>query len=107
MNDLLWLSNDPLWGNVVGIPTSLDPNTLEGLESRLSVEIHRIPAELPHSTELELRKLCRTQTDSSRSFTLELLQGLPTSREVLRPSEPRLSLSLSLCTLQRMNLGAL
>jgi hypothetical protein len=30
--------------------------------------------------------------DSDRAFTLELLRGLPTSREVLQPSEPRLSL---------------
>jgi hypothetical protein len=44
----------------MGIPTSRDPDTPEGLESWLSVEIHRIPAELLHSTELELRKLCRT-----------------------------------------------
>jgi hypothetical protein len=28
-----------------------------GLESQLSTGIRRIPAELPHSTELELRKL--------------------------------------------------
>jgi hypothetical protein len=54
MNDLLWLANHPFWGNVVGIPTSQNPDTPEGLESRLSVRIHKIPAELPHSTELEL-----------------------------------------------------
>jgi hypothetical protein len=30
--------------------------------------------------------------DSGRAFTLELLRGLPTSQEVLRPSEPHLSL---------------
>jgi hypothetical protein len=40
----------------MGIPTSQDPNTPEGLESRLSIRIHRIPAELPHLTELELGK---------------------------------------------------
>jgi hypothetical protein len=60
MNDLLWLANHPLWGNVMGISTSQDPDTPEGLNSRLSVRIHRIPVELPHSTELDLRKLCRT-----------------------------------------------
>jgi hypothetical protein len=65
--------------------------------------IHRIPTEFPHSTELELRKLCQTQTDFGRPFTLELLRGLPTSREVLRPSEPHLSLS----TLLELNLEAL
>jgi hypothetical protein len=41
----------------VGIPTSQNPDTPKGLESRLSVGIHRIPAELPYSTELELGKL--------------------------------------------------
>jgi hypothetical protein len=60
--------------------------------SWLSIEIHRIPVELPHSTELELREHHRTQTDSGRASALELLRGLPTSQEVLRPSEPRLSL---------------
>jgi hypothetical protein len=48
----------------MGIPTSRDPNTPEGLESRLSIEIHRILAELLHSTELELRKLHRIRMDS-------------------------------------------
>jgi hypothetical protein len=86
----------------MGIPTSWNPDTLEGLEGQLSVRIHRIPAELPHLIELELRKLCRTQKYSIRASMLELLRGLPTSREVLWPSEPRLSLS----TLQRLNLEA-
>jgi hypothetical protein len=76
----------------VGIPTSQNPHTLEGLESRLSVGIHRILAELPHSTELELEKLHRTRTDSDRASVLELLRGLPISREVLWPLEPWLSL---------------
>jgi hypothetical protein len=105
MSDLLWLSNHPLQGNVMGIPTSRDPDTPEGLESRLSVGICRILIELPHSIELELRKSCQTRMDSSRASTLKLLRGLPTSQEVLWPSEPHLSLSLS--TLQKMNLGAL
>jgi hypothetical protein len=73
MNDLLWLANHPLRGNVVGIPTSWDPDTPEGLESLLSVRIHRIPAELPHSTKLELEKLYRTRMDSDRAFMLKLL----------------------------------
>jgi hypothetical protein len=76
----------------VGIPTSQNPDTPKGLKSRLSVRIHRIPAELPHSTELELRKLRQTRMDYGRAFVLELLRGLPTSREVLRPSKPCLSL---------------
>jgi hypothetical protein len=75
MNDLLRLVNHPLQGNVVGIPTSRNPDTPEGLR--------RIPAELPHSTKLEPRKLHRTQMDSDRASALELLRGLSTSREVL------------------------
>jgi hypothetical protein len=62
MDDLLWLANQPLQGNVVGTPTSQNPDTPEGLESQLSVRIHKIPVELPHSTELELGKLRRTRT---------------------------------------------
>jgi hypothetical protein len=86
----------------VGLRTSQNPDTPEGLESWLSVGIRRIPAKLPHSTELEHGKLDRTQTDSSRASILELLGGLPTSWEVLHPTEPRLSLYST-----RMNLGAL
>jgi hypothetical protein len=86
----------------MGIPTSRNPDTPEGLESRLSVGIRKILTELPYSTEPELRKLCRTQMDSSRASTLELLRGLLTSWEILRPSEPHLSLYST-----RMNLGAL
>jgi hypothetical protein len=41
----------------MGIPTSRDPDIPEGLESWLSVEIHKILAELLHLTELELGKL--------------------------------------------------
>jgi hypothetical protein len=73
-------------------PTRWDSNRPEGLESRFSVKICRILVELPHLTELELKKLHRTQMDFDKAFVLELLRGLPTSREVLRPSKPRLSL---------------
>jgi hypothetical protein len=59
MNDSLWLANHSLRGNVMGILTSENLDTPKGIMSRLSVGIHRIPAELPHSTELELRKLRR------------------------------------------------
>jgi hypothetical protein len=44
----------------MGIPTSQNPDTLEGLESRLSVRIRRIPVELPHSTKQELGNLRQT-----------------------------------------------
>jgi hypothetical protein len=60
----------------MGIPTSRNPDTPEGLESQLSVRIHRISAELPHSTELELKKHHRTRTDSDRASALELCISL-------------------------------
>jgi hypothetical protein len=41
----------------VGILTSQNADTPEGLESHLSVEICRILTEIPHSTELELGNL--------------------------------------------------
>jgi hypothetical protein len=75
MNDLLLLVNHPLRGNVAGIPTSQNLDTLEGHDIRLSVRIHKILVELPHSTELELRKLHQTRTDSGRASVLELLRG--------------------------------
>jgi hypothetical protein len=102
MNDLLWLENHPLWGNVVGILTSRNPDTPEGLESQLSIGIHRIPVELPLSTELELEKLRWTWIDSGRASALDLLHGLPEAGK----SSGRQNLA-SLSTLQRMNLGAL
>jgi hypothetical protein len=57
----------------VGIPTSQNLDTQEGLKSQLSIGIHRILAKLPHSIELELKKLHRTQMDSCKAFVLELL----------------------------------
>jgi hypothetical protein len=86
----------------VGIPTSRNLDTLERLESQLSVGLHRILAELSHSTELELGKLHQSRMDSGRASALQLLRELPTGQEVLRPSEPRLSLYST-----RMNLVAL
>jgi hypothetical protein len=61
----------------MGIPTSRNPDTPEGLVSRLSIGIHRILAELPHSTELELKKPRRKRMDSGRASMLELLRGTP------------------------------
>jgi hypothetical protein len=43
----------------MGILACRDLDAPEGLESRLSVRIRRIVAELPHSTELELVKHCQ------------------------------------------------
>jgi hypothetical protein len=86
----------------MGIPSSQNLDTPDGLESRFSIKIHRILTELPHSTELELGKLRRTRTNSGRASAPELLQGLLTSWEVLQPSGPHLSLYST-----RMNLGEL
>jgi hypothetical protein len=76
----------------MGILMRQNPDTPEGLESRLSVRICRILVELMHSTELELEKLCPSRTDSDRASALKLRRGLLTSWEVLWPSEPHLSL---------------
>jgi hypothetical protein len=100
MNDLLWLVNHPLWGNVMGILTRWNPDIPEGRENRLSIKIHRILAQLLHSTEPELGKLHWARMDFDRASTLKLLRGLSTSEKVLRPSEPHLSLYST-----RINLG--
>jgi hypothetical protein len=60
----------------VDISTSQNPDTPEGLKNQLSVRIHKILAELPHSTEPEFGKLYRIRTDSGRASALELLRGL-------------------------------
>jgi hypothetical protein len=72
----------------MGISTSQNSNAPEGLESRLSVRIHRIPAKLLHSTEPELRKLRRTQMDSSRASARATLRtpDKPGSPSALRTS---------------------
>jgi hypothetical protein len=93
MKDLLWLVNHPLRGNVAGTSTSRNPNTPGELERRLSIRICRILPKLPHSIEPKLGNLHWTWMDSSRASALKLLRGLPTSWEVLWPSEPHLSLS--------------
>jgi hypothetical protein len=77
MNDLLWLANHPLRGNDAGILTSWNPDTPEGLESRLFVRIHRILVELPHSTELELEKLRQTRADFGRASTARATPRTP------------------------------
>jgi hypothetical protein len=52
----------------------------------------RTPMHQSDSTKLELRKLRRTRMDFGRASALELLWGLLTSSQVLRPSKPCLSL---------------
>jgi hypothetical protein len=51
----------------MGIPTSRNLDTPEGPKSWLSVGIHRIPVELPHSTELDLGNLRRIPAKLPRS----------------------------------------
>jgi hypothetical protein len=68
----------------MGIPISWDHDTPEGLERQLSIGIDKIMAELPHSTELDRRKLRRPRMDSGRASALELLRGHPTSPLALR-----------------------
>jgi hypothetical protein len=72
--------------------------------SQFSVRIHKIPAELPHLTELELRKSVKHEwipVELPRSGYSE------DSRQAEKSSDPQNLTSLSLSTLQRMNLGAL
>jgi hypothetical protein len=45
----------------MGIPTSWNLDTPEGLKQRLSVGIHRILVELPHSSKLEPRNSVEPQ----------------------------------------------
>jgi hypothetical protein len=66
----------------VGIPASQNPDTPEGLEQRLSVEIHRILAELLHSSNLELRNPVGPRRIPPSSYE----EG---SRQVGRPSGPQ------------------
>jgi hypothetical protein len=85
----------------MGIPTSQNPDTPEGPESRLSVRICKISAELLHSTESELENLRWTWMDSGRASVLKLLLGLREAKKSSGPQNPP-----SLSTLQRLNLEA-
>jgi hypothetical protein len=102
MNDLLWLVNHPLRGNVVGISTNRNLGTLEGLESRLSV---RISTELPHSTDLATRPAWKTPSEP-KWIVAELLHSSYSedSRQARMSSGPQNLTSLSI--LQRLNLEA-
>jgi hypothetical protein len=70
----------------MGIPTSQNPDTPKGLEQRLSVEIHKIMAELPHSSKLEPRNHVRPQRILAELPCLSYEEG---SREAGRPSGPQ------------------
>jgi hypothetical protein len=80
------LANHPLRRDVVGIPIRQNPNTPEGLKQRLSVGIHRILAELPHLSKLELRNPIRP-----RRIPVELpcSSGEEGSQQAGRPSGPQ------------------
>jgi hypothetical protein len=70
----------------MGIPRSQNPDTPKGLEQRLSFKIHRIPAELPHSSKLEPRNPIGPQR-----IPIELLRSSyeEGSRQAGRPSGPQ------------------
>jgi hypothetical protein len=70
----------------VGILTSQNPDTPEGLEERLSIEIHRIPAELPHSSKLEPRNPIGPQRILAELPRLSYEEG---SRQAGKPSSPQ------------------
>jgi hypothetical protein len=53
----------------MGILTSQNPDTPEGLEQRLSIRIHRIPSELLHSSKLEPRNPDRPEGFRQRFHT--------------------------------------
>jgi hypothetical protein len=72
------------WSRQVGTPTL--PKVLE---LRLSVEIHRIPAELPYSSKLEPKNPVRPRRISTELVRSRYEEG---SRQVRRPSEPLHSL---------------
>jgi hypothetical protein len=52
----------------VGIPTSRNPDTLDGLEGWLSVKIRRISVELPHSNQTRARKTLSNSNGFQQSF---------------------------------------
>jgi hypothetical protein len=52
----------------MGIPTSRDHNTPEGLESQLSVRIHRILAELPKLDQTRAQKTPLNPNGFQQSF---------------------------------------
>jgi hypothetical protein len=90
----------------MGITTSQNPNTPEGLKQRLSVGIHRIPIELPHSSKLEPRNLVGPRRISAE---LPCSSYEEDPQQARRPSSPQslttLPTRLRLATTLRM--GAL
>jgi hypothetical protein len=82
-----------LQGNVAGIPTTQNPDGPEGLESGLSIRIHRILAELSHSTEPELRNSIEPKWISAE---LPPLRYFEDSRQAGKSSGPQNLTSLSI-----------
>jgi hypothetical protein len=72
----------------MGVLTSRNPDTPEGLESRLSNRICRIPAELPHSIEQELGKLHPTRTDSGKVLSAKTHRRVSTGNTRAKRPEP-------------------
>jgi hypothetical protein len=70
----------------VGIPTSWNPDTPEGLKKTLSVGIHRISAELSHSSKLEPRNPIGPQRIPVELPHSSYEEG---SRQAGRPSGPQ------------------
>jgi hypothetical protein len=79
----------------VGILTNWNPDIPEGLESSFSVRIHRILAELPHSTELELRNSVEPEWIQVELPRSSYSKG---SRQAGKSSSPQNLASLSLST---------
>jgi hypothetical protein len=77
----------------MGIPTSQNPDTLEGLECRLSVGIRRILVELLHSTKLELQK---TPSNPNRFWQSFCAQDTPKTLDKLGSPLTLRTLPLSL-----------
>jgi hypothetical protein len=70
----------------VGILTSQNPDRPEGLKQRLSVRIHRIRVELPHSRKLEPRNPVEPQRILIELPRSSYEEG---SRQAGRPSSPQ------------------
>jgi hypothetical protein len=61
----------------MGNQTSQNLDTPEGVEGRLSIGIRRIPAELQHSTKLELRKTSSNLNGFRQSFHTRVTPRTP------------------------------
>jgi hypothetical protein len=90
----------------VGIPISQNLDTPKGLEQRLYVKIHRILAELPHSSKLEPRNPIGPQRILAELPCSSYEEG---SQQARRPSDPQshTTLPTRLCLATTLIMGAL